>query len=343
MRPKSVAKQIRMTSELIERITGEKPRFYRPPWGIMNLFDFASRHQLQIVLWSMMAGDWRKSTGAAKIESRMLKRLKGGTIYLLHDCGNTFGADLDAPENTIEALERFIPAALERGYRFVRVDEMADAHAKAAQRKTTPVRKALVAGFLFWERCFHTMFRLQSAIPDDPKSFLFYRITSYHGETIPLTEGEALKPGDTVVELHMNNELLYEFGRTARSPVQLAIQLIRAMEKTMPKLAASLLLRKDAASIKAVLGTSMVNRGVEQFGFTIAELPRGWFTFATRLYLKFLLSVIHPQGKERLGQRAEMLVPKRIAISMKEMTKRYGETVTQVAAGAADRADGKLA
>ena len=343
MRPKSVAKQIRMTSELIERITGTKPRFYRPPWGIMNLFDFASRHQLQIVLWSMMAGDWRKSTGAAKIESRMLKRLSGGTIYLLHDCGNTFGADLEAPANTIEALERFIPAALDRGYRFVRVDELADAYAKAAQRKAHPVRKALVAAFLFWERCFHAAFRLQAAIPEDPKSFLFYRITSYHGETIPLSEGEALRSGDTVVELHMNNELLYEFGRNARSPVQLAIQLIRAMEKTMPKLAASLLLRKDVSSIKAVLGTSMVNRGVEQFGFTIADLPRGWFAFATRLYLKFLLSVIHPQGKDRLGQRAEMLVPKRIAISMKEMTKRYGETVTQVAAGAADRADGRLA
>jgi hypothetical protein len=144
------------------------------------------------------------------------------------------------------------------------------------------------------------------------------------------------------VELHMNNELLYEFGRKARSPIQLAIQLIRAMEKTMPKLAEALLHRKDAGSIKAVLGTTMVNRGVEQFGFTVADMPRGWFAFVTRLYLKFLLSVIHPHGKDRLDQRTEMLIPKRIAISMNEVTRRYGRAVTEVATSTVESTDGSL-
>jgi len=345
MRPRTVAKHVRLTSEAIERITGEKPKFYRPPWGIMNLFDFASRSRMQIVLWSMMPGDWRASTGASKIEARMTKRLKGGQVYLLHDCGNTFGADADAPRNTLEALERFIPAALDRGFAFVRVDELMQATAKArAKREPGPIRKAIVAAWLLWERCFHALFRLESAIPGDAKSFLFYRITSYHGQSIPLNdEGEALKDGDKIVELHMNNELLYEFGRKARSPMQLAIQLIRAMERTMPQLAASVLQRSDASSIKAVVGTSMVNRGVEQFGFTVVELPKGLFAVATRLYLKVLLSVIHPQGKDRLGQRAEMLVPKMIALSTKELTRRYGEAVSEVAAGAVEPAGGQLA
>jgi peptidoglycan/xylan/chitin deacetylase (PgdA/CDA1 family) len=342
MHPRTVAKQVQMTSNIIESITGEKPQLYRPPWGIMNLFDYTSRNNLQIVLWSMMAGDWRKSTGAEKVKKRLLKHLEGGHIYLLHDCGNTFGADLEAPANTIKALEEFIPAALHQGYHFVRVDELVEVTGRMAQKSISFRRRSVVAFWLLWEQCFHVLFRLQSAVPGDPNSFLHFRVIDYDGETIPLTEGESLRAGDRVVELHMNNKLLYEFGRKSRSPVQLAIQLIRAMEKTMPYLANIILERKDAASIKAVLGTTMVNRGVEQFGFTVADMPRGWFTLLARLYLKFLLSIIHPQGKERLGQRTEMLVPKRIAISMKEVTRRYG-TAMNTADATAKHADSQLA
>ncbi|MCI3923690.1 polysaccharide deacetylase family protein [Paenibacillus sp. TRM 82003] len=343
MHPKSVSKQIRMTSDVIERITGEKPKYYRPPWGIMNLFDYTSRNEVQIVLWSMMARDWRKSDSADRIRDRMLKQLKGGEIYLLHDCGNTFGADLEAPANTIHALGHFIPVALQQGFRFVRVDEMMRVTEKMTQRHVGFARRAVVSAWLLWERCFHVLFRLQSAIPNDPNSFLHYRVIDYRGESIPLSEGQTLRSGDRVVELHMNNELLYEFGKKARSPVQLAIQLIRAMEKTMPMLAESLVRRKDVDSIKAVLGTTMVNRGVEQFGFTVADMPKGAFSFTTRIYLKFLLSVIHPQGKDRLGQRAEMLVPKRIAISMQEVSRRYGAAVEEVATAAVESPDGQLA
>lgn len=337
MRPKTVARQVSRTSEIIERITGEKPKLYRPPWGIMNIFDFASRHRLNIVLWSMMAGDWRESTGAGKIYSRLARSLRGGQVYLLHDCGNTFGADIGAPRQTVEALERFIPEALQRGFSFVRVDELMAVTEKArSKRGPGPIRKTIVSAWLLWERAFHAVFRLQPAVPGDAESFLFYRVTAYHGETIALRGGGELRSGDSIVELHMNNELLYEFGRKARSPMQLAIQLIRAMEKTMPALAAAVVGRGDIASIKAVVGTSMVNRGVEQFGFTVADLPKGLFAAATRLYLRCLLSVIHPQGRGRLGERAEMLVPRRIAISIDEMLRRYSKAASEVAAASSD-------
>lgn len=343
MRPKSVSMHVQKTSAIIQGITGEKPTLYRPPWGIMNLFDYTSRRNLQIVLWSMMAGDWRKSTGADKILARMLHHLKGGEVYLLHDCGNTFGADRDAPENTIKALKKFIPAALESGYSLVRVDELMKATEKQARKRPGPIRQAALSAWLLWERCFHALFRLKPASPLNPKgSFLHYRITEYSGETIVLGDDDRLERGDKIVELHMNNELLYEFGRNARSTVQLAIQLVRAMEKTMPQLAEALLRRKDLATIKAVLGTSMVNRGVEKFGFIVVDLPKGWFSFMTRIYLKLLLSIIHPQGKDRLGERKEMLVPKRLAMPMKEVILRYGEGVTEAAAGTSNAADGRL-
>jgi peptidoglycan/xylan/chitin deacetylase (PgdA/CDA1 family) len=322
--PKAVSRHVRETSNIIERITGIKPQFYRPPWGILNVFDLASRENLQIVLWSIMPGDWRKSTGAQKIRDRMLKRLRGGAIILLHDSGNTLGADLDAPQHTIEALKEFIPLVIERGYRFVRVDELVQAIGRMAQQKIGVFRRLIVRIWLLWEQCFHVLFRLKPAIPDQRHSFLHYRITTYTGQPIILADGEQLIKGDRVVELHMDNSLLYEYGKRARSPVQLAIQLIRAMERTMPQLCATLLARDDIRSIKAIIGITMVHRGVEQFGFSVSDLPENGFSAVAKIYLKLLLSVIHPQGKARLAERREMLVPKQIAISVVEVTRRYG-------------------
>lgn len=345
MRPGTVARQVDRTSELIRRLTGEKPQYYRPPWGIINLFDYTSRNDLQIVLWSAMPGDWRTSAGAAKIYDRMRKQLKGGQIYLLHDCGRTFGADEDAPQHTIEALERFIPFAAEQGYSFVRVDELVQVTGRMVRKRVGWGRKALVAAWLLWERCFHAAFKLQSAETDVRRSFLHYRLTQYHGESIMLNDGETLQSGDRVAEIHMNNALLYEFGRKSRSSMQLAIQLVRGMERSMFPLAAALMARKDVSAIKAVLGTTMVNRGVEQFGFTVTDLPKGWFARLAGLYLKVLLTVIHPQGKKRLGERAEALVPKRIAISMREVARRYGAVAEEAKAGVSDAsaADPRLA
>jgi hypothetical protein len=327
MHPKTVSKHIRDTSAIIEQITGERPQFYRPPWGIMNVFDYASRTDLQIVLWSMMAIDWKKSQRAAKIRKRMLDKLRGGEIYLLHDCGSTFGADPQAPANMIEALEGFIPEAMDRGYSFVRVDEMVEEMSRMAPQHISLPKRMIVSLWLLWEQCFHWLFRLQPAGLGSKDSFLHFRLSEYGGQTLALGDGIRLEKGDRVIELHMNNALLYEYGRKARSPVQLAIQLIRAMEQTMPQLSRIVLARDDAHSIKAILGTTMVHRGVEKFGFVVAELPQSWFSFLAKWYLKLLLSVIHPHGTERLTERKELLVPKQIAISMQEISRRYGALV----------------
>jgi hypothetical protein len=43
----------------------------------------------------------------------------------------------------------------------------------------------------------------------------------------------------------------------------------------------------------------------------------------TRAYLRFLLFAVHPDGKERLQMKTELLEPKIIAISREEVLKRY--------------------
>lgn len=68
----------------------------------------------------------------------------------------------------------------------------------------------------------------------------------------------------------------------------------------------------------------MVYRGTRQLGFTVADLSKGMFYFFTRLYLHLLLSIIHPMGrKKRLEVKGDLLTPKVVAISVKELRRIY--------------------
>lgn len=124
MGPAAVKKQIQRTNKIIYDIIGSNTHYYRPPWGIVNLFDFARRNETQIVLWSSMFGDWRQRLGADRLTERMLKKLKGGEVFLLHDCGNTLGANAQAPKEMLAALERVLQEAGKRGLGTIRIDDM---------------------------------------------------------------------------------------------------------------------------------------------------------------------------------------------------------------------------
>nr|WP_243734928.1 polysaccharide deacetylase family protein [Paenibacillus turpanensis] len=322
MQPKTVKQQIAKTAEIIHSITGAQPVFYRPPWGILNLFDFATRHHYQIVLWSVMVGDWRSRVGTKRLKERLLKRLRAGQIILLHDCGLTFGANEDAPKYMLEALEEYIPEVTRQGYRFVGVDSLVQDRSSAPGRLSLLGKELLVSLWLGWEKVYHVLFKLKPVSPKD--SFLHLRITRYSGPPIRLNNGEVLQSGDKVAEIHLDNGILYQLGSKSRSSMHLAIQLIRAMDRALPHLVVMLRQRSDLAQIKALYGVTMINRGVEQFGFTVTELPKGTFAVLSKWYLTLLMNVIHPRGKERLHERSELLVPKILAMSMTELTARYG-------------------
>lgn len=123
MSPKRVREQVNKTANVINRIIGEKAFYYRPPWGVINLFDFFLMKQFRMILWSVIVGDWKSSGGKQKIKQRSLSKLRGGAVIVLHDSGQTFGADRDAPAYMLEALNEFIIEALYTGYCFQRVDE----------------------------------------------------------------------------------------------------------------------------------------------------------------------------------------------------------------------------
>ncbi|GGF74469.1 hypothetical protein GCM10010912_19670 [Paenibacillus albidus] len=317
MRPATVRKQIKRTDDIIYNITGERSTYYRPPWGIVNLFDISKRRQVQIVLWSAMFGDWREKQGADRLTEKMISRLNPGEVMLLHDCGTTLGADQDAPEHMLVALERTLQEAEQRGLRSIRVDEMIKQVEHSPLQQISFGKRLIVGLWLAWEQVFQLLYRLKTITPADP--FLHYRTRKYQGAAVRLEDGSTLVKGDKIIELHIDNRQLFELGIRSRSSAQLAIRMIRRMEKDLPVLAERIAGDESLLAAKVLYGVTMINRGPEKFGFTVLDLPNGWFARSTKFYLSVLLSVIHPSGGARLKERSEALVPKMILMPVSQL------------------------
>lgn len=208
-----------------------------------------------------------------------------------------------------------------RGYTCVRIDQILPLGKQELASEVSWKKKVMVSIWLKWEKVFNCLLHIHPI--DENHPFLNVRIRTYWGKPVQMSDGEKIQRGDRVLELHFNNEVLYNMGIHSRSSIQLAIQMIRRTEQLLPKTLPIILNHPNYEKIKALYGVSMIYRGTKQFGFTVNDLPRGPFSFFTKIYLRLLMSVVHPQGKDRLQNKVEHLVPKMMVMSTKELMRRY--------------------
>jgi peptidoglycan/xylan/chitin deacetylase (PgdA/CDA1 family) len=106
----------------IQSAAGVTPKLVRAPYGC-RWFGFAQMQErlgLRGVMWSIIGRDWKLPADA--IAARILSRVKPGDIICLHD-GRATLANPDV-SNTVEALQRIVPALKETGYHFETVTEL---------------------------------------------------------------------------------------------------------------------------------------------------------------------------------------------------------------------------
>lgn len=101
------------------RAQGVQPRYFRPPYGNLNLavLYYARRQGLELMLWDVIVQDWRANSTVAGLLHKLEQRIGAQAVILLHDNGAGSAAP-GAPERTIAALAQFIPQMKNSGYRF---------------------------------------------------------------------------------------------------------------------------------------------------------------------------------------------------------------------------------
>lgn len=116
----SLTKSIR----IIEGITGKRSQYYRPPWGHFNFFSLFFRRNLKVIMWSHISQDWKIHKNNIELYDKLKRVEKTGDFILLHDCGETFGADREAPAGMLKALEHFIADMKAENVQFLTVTSM---------------------------------------------------------------------------------------------------------------------------------------------------------------------------------------------------------------------------
>lgn len=122
--PMENREQIRRTAEVIERVTGQQPAFYRPPWGRFNMATPSISRPYTTVTWTHILGDWKIRTCEEALMERLRALPADGSIVVLHDDGGNPGADDEAPAHMLRVLEEYLPEATGNGICFLSPEEI---------------------------------------------------------------------------------------------------------------------------------------------------------------------------------------------------------------------------
>ncbi len=102
----------------IQKLTGRKPRWFRPPGGKASdeVYEKAKERKMFVIGWDVDPQDWRRPE-PKDLARETIAAVQPGSVVLLHDGGGDRSA-------TIAALPTIIRELKKRGYIFLTLDEM---------------------------------------------------------------------------------------------------------------------------------------------------------------------------------------------------------------------------
>lgn len=119
--------EVEKANDVLESLLGERPRLFRPPYGLQGFGLWRALKQLGMpsVLMNTHGEDWEPHS-AQVIADRVLEGVQPGTIILLHDGHGDVDDPLaqDSRAATVEATGLIIDTLHAQGYRFVTISEL---------------------------------------------------------------------------------------------------------------------------------------------------------------------------------------------------------------------------
>jgi len=110
-----IIKELEVTSDKIEELTGKRPVLFRPPFGDYNdrVINLCREKGYYVIQWDVDSLDW-KELGVQPVVDRVIRNVRNGSIVLFH--------------NNAKYILEYLPIIIERlqseGYEFVTVSEL---------------------------------------------------------------------------------------------------------------------------------------------------------------------------------------------------------------------------
>jgi hypothetical protein len=166
----------------------------------------------------------------------------------------------------------------------------------------------VISVWAWWERLMLKLHRLQ---PARLGGLFRFRVVRYRGATHQLLDGTTIRPGDSLVELHIDNRGL------ARMRLQPGYSTWKVVHQLRGDLAAigARISSGELGPIAAVHAVSLLGPAGGVLGFESRELPHSWQNAFVYYFLAGLDAVYHPAGLERLNGRLRQRWPTEIWMS----------------------------
>jgi peptidoglycan/xylan/chitin deacetylase (PgdA/CDA1 family) len=115
--PRRTLAELRAAADIVESVTGERPRWFRPPYGVFSAASLVCVRKLDLtpILWSAWGFDWTRRATGVSVHRRVMKDLGGGGTVLLHD--SDVASSPESWRSTLDAVPRLLDDCARLGYK----------------------------------------------------------------------------------------------------------------------------------------------------------------------------------------------------------------------------------
>jgi peptidoglycan-N-acetylglucosamine deacetylase len=178
---------------------------------------------------------------------------------------------------------------------------------------------------IFWpvvDRVLRAIYQIRPLRGDD-SSIVRYKLRRYKGAAKVLNDGSSVKTGDTIIELHLNNDWFRRRRKLNLKASQSPREFLDCFAQDLRFLAAQL---NDGpfSSITALHGSTMLNVAARRLGFQVDKVPDTLWNKGARFYMSGLMQVYHLRGSEALELKEKTWKLGEIWLSRATLMARYG-------------------
>ncbi len=157
----------------------------------------------------------------------------------------------------------------------------------------------------------------------DSNGIIRFSLRRHKGITKVLNDGSEVKAGDTIVELHLNNEWFRRRRKLSIKVYQSPREILDCFEQELRMLALQVA-NGNFKGVAALHGTTFLYTGAKRLGFQVEDLPPSLWKKAARFYMAGLMQVYHLRASEPPKRRGKPLELKEVWLSKAALLSRYG-------------------
>ena len=157
----------------------------------------------------------------------------------------------------------------------------------------------------------------------DDSGIIRFSLRRYKGPTKVLNDGSEVKIGDTIIELHMNNDWFKRRRKLNLKISQSPWEILGCFEQDLRFLAQQVA-SGTFEGAAALRGSTFLHTGARRLGFQVDELPDSLWKKGARFYMAGLMRIYNLRADETPKRRVRPLELEEIWLSKAALLSKYG-------------------